>query len=504
MSASRGAVAGLLAGAVLALVAGKPGPKEPLPVRLDPAGPYLILSTRKAAAEYPTAIAAAKELHPNAGRHDFDPADLTGIERTLREKSPRYALVFIRPDELDVNFAWRWLAMAARLDGDPFPDVRTGFITGASPEAAAAFVGRIADAAAGRVRLPAGFTDNLGPPEQSFPLALPYFNAFPRSDFLPALADRCRVTSIMHSKGGFPDDKLDRLNGAGLLHFGGHGHPDRIDDGLRAAQVPKLKLAPCVVFNGTCYTGVTGRWFEPAAGGRWAERTVPAADSFCLNLLANHSVGYLAALHPDHGMPVYQEMEYLAFEGASLGDTMKRTYDGIVLGAGGKLPAFEVLKDGEAMPPWTPSDFMLKGTASRVLFGDPALIVGDAFAPPPFNVTAAEEPGGLRATATVSNAALKSTFTDTYHGDLNPKVPFNDRAWVRVDLPAGWKAGSVEAVGVQSGGKPIPYRLVGYAVEDDGGTRRLHAQVDVRADGFMQSPLRTAGAAVELLIRKAE
>ena len=42
-------------------------------------------------------------------------------------RSRAYALVFIEPDELDVNFAWSWLKIACGLDDDPFVDVRTGF-----------------------------------------------------------------------------------------------------------------------------------------------------------------------------------------------------------------------------------------------------------------------------------------------------------------------------------------------------------------------------------------
>jgi hypothetical protein len=84
--------------------------------------------------------------------------------------------------------------------------------------------------------------------------------------------------SIFHGKKRFTDERLGSMAEAGLVHFGGHGNPDRIDDGLTAGQVPRLQLAPCVVFNGACYTGVTGRWFDQTAG-RLAEKRV-APDDF--------------------------------------------------------------------------------------------------------------------------------------------------------------------------------------------------------------------------------
>jgi hypothetical protein len=475
--------------------------RAPLEVRLDSEGPYVILATNRAANDFRAAIDRAKRLHPEAKRIDFDPGDLTAVEATLREMQPRYALVFIRPDELDVNFAWRWLETTSRLDDDPFVDVRTGFITGATPEAAEAFVTRIADAVQGILRLRGAFVDNLGPPEQG---DTAYFNSVRGAPFVPVLQGRLRLRSISHGKGNFSDDRLDSMAGAGFIHFGGHGHPDRIDDGLTARQIPRLDLAPCVVFNGACYTGVTRRWYE-MGGEKVVERMVEPGECFCLNLLDKPVLAYLAALHPDHGMPVYQELEYMAWTGAPLGDVIKHTQDGVILGAGGKWPTFERLRDGEAAPRWTPADVMLKGTAARVLFGDPALAVCYPITPAPFTIQAMEEDGAVRVTATVQNVDLKSTFTDTYHNDLNPQAPFNDRALVVVDLPQGWRgAGKVEVVGVKSGGQVLSSRLVGQAVERDGDVRRLHVQVDVAAQDFQQSPLRTRGATVELLVRRPD
>src|SRR5262249_19638133 len=145
-------------------------------------------------------------------------------------------------------------------------------------------------------------------------------------------------------------------------------------------------------------------------------------------------------------------------------------------------------------PQWTPSEVMLKGTASRVLFGDPALVVTDAFTDPPFRVSVEEEGDALRVTATLTNLLLKSAYTDTYHADLaqNPDQ-FNDRALISAALPAGWTGVSkVEVVDVAAAGQALRHRLVGYAVESDAGGHVLHVQVDVPATGFQQSPFRVA------------
>src|SRR5262249_48914437 len=152
-----------------------------------------------------------------------------------------------------------WLETTSRLDDDPFVDVRTGFVTGASPEAAAALIARTIDAVGGRLNLPGALRHHVGPPGPQLKDRTD-FNTAGRSEFIPALGARLSLRSLAHGIGCFTDDKLDSLKEAGVLHFGGHGHPDRIDDGLTSDQVPGLKLAPCVVFNGACYTGVTARW----------------------------------------------------------------------------------------------------------------------------------------------------------------------------------------------------------------------------------------------------
>ena len=474
--------------------------RKPLPVRLDDRGPYLILSTEKAAREYRNAIALARELHPDALTGPLSTEDLAPTEVLLSGHQPYYTLVFLLPEELDVNVAWRWLKLTTEMDDDPFVDVRTGFITGESPEAVADFVGRIRDAVRGRLKLPGAFVDNLGPNPMVHRSA---FRKLAGSPMIPVLGERVGINTVSHGTQGFTEKRLDTMANAGLLHFGGHGYPDRIEDGLLGRDVRDLELAPCVVFNGACYTGVTGRWYD-ITSGTVEERDVEAGDSFCLGLLRNNTIGYLAAVHPDHGIPVYQEMEYMTTSGASLGDIIKHTHDGVVIGAGGSLPEFPRLRDGKRLPQEDPADIMLTGAAARVLFGDPALIVTDAFAEPALDIAVEEEDDQtLRITASVRNTALKSTFTDTYYSDMSATNQFNDRALVVCELPEGWDTvSSVEVVEVRAGSEHLPHRLIGHGVEEEGERRLLHAQVDLPSTGYMQSAFRQAGASVEMLVRQ--
>ena len=150
-------VLGLMAALFVATIAGavwfvlqqvRPAPpRESLAVRLDEEGAYVILTTNRAANEFAQAIELATRLHEGAEVIAFDPADLDALKSRLIEISPEYAMVFILPGELDVNFGWEWLAMTTSLDDDRLVDVKTGFITGRDGEAAARFMTRIEQAA---------------------------------------------------------------------------------------------------------------------------------------------------------------------------------------------------------------------------------------------------------------------------------------------------------------------------------------------------------------------
>jgi len=470
---------------------------------LDTTPSFLILSTEKASLDYQEAIQKSLKLHPGTEALTFDSNDLSTAKSILKEKAPYYVQVFILPEELEVNFGWKWLIMTSQLDEDPFVDTRTGFITGASPHAAADLVKRISDAVSEEFPIPAKMIDNLGPNMQAKKNS---FHKFSHSNFIPIFSQFVKVESLSHGTGGFPQKHLDSMTGAGLLHFGGHGHPGQIDNGMTAQQVTEIDFSPCVCFNGACYTGVVGTYYEMfGSKGTVEKKTVEKQNSFCLNMLQNNVLGYLASLHPDHGMPVYQEMEYMALNGASLGEVIKYTYDSVVLGNGGQLPEFETLSHGMSSPVWTPKDIMLKGTASRVLLGDPSLRIMKPFSlEKPLKFTLDQESEKLTIGTIMNNPQYRAIFTDTFHDTLAfQKNMFNDRALFSIPLPSGFEnPSSVQVLGAANGPTTIEYKLQGWAVEKDRDTSLLHIQVDLASQGFMKSEWRNKGAAVGLEVQK--
>lgn len=478
--------------------AGRGEPGMAPAVRVDRTGPYLILASGAAEADYGEALLLAKKLHPEAETATFDPARPESARGALERLRPQYVLIVLKPEELDVVFGWAWIRLAASLDDDPFVDTRTGFITGESPAAAAAFVERILDTAEGRLFLPGKLVDNLGPNPMAEKTA---WHKTTGTFMVPVYGRRFGAATISHGTEGFSKERLEEMDGAGFIHYGGHGYPDRVVDSLNGVFVRRLKLAPCVFFNGACYTGVTGRWFE--FGARIKERRVEPRVCFCLGVLANNAVAYLAALHPDHGIPVYQEMELLAFTGAPLGEIMRDTHDTVILAAGGSPFEPPAVEDGMPSPAWGPAEIMLYGTASRILFGDPAMMPVEAFAEPPFAIETRETGTGLEVEATVRNLELKSTFADTFFSDLSETGQFNARARLVVDLPSAWGDGAkVTGLAVRAGGADVPHRLVAFAVEKDGDARRLHVHVGARSTGYLDSPLQRPGATVAFRVTR--
>ena len=190
----------------------------------------------------------------------------------------------------------------------------------------------------------------------------------------------------------------------------------------------------------------------------------------------------------------------MAFTGLSLGNVMKHTYDGVVMGNGGNLPEFETLYDDMPVPSWTPKDIMLKGTASRILFGDPSLIVIEKFTEQPFETSIKElDENRLEVKSKLINDKLKSTFTDTYQADMNKNnEAFNDRILLTFQLPEDWdRISKIEDIKITATGKDIEDKLVAFAVEKDNNTYILHIQIDVPTSGYMESDIRNKSTEIE-------
>lgn len=412
----------------------------------------------------------------------------------LRKIKPDFVLMVMRPETIDLNFAYDLLDTASRIDDDPFVDFCYGIITGRSPEATLSFMKETQAVRDDPGLIPGGAIDVLGPNG----IDSSEVSIWPYAMTLPYLW-RYKCKSLNHGMRGYPDDRLKDLEGYGIIHFGGHGIPDRIENGITAEQIGRVNLSHALFFNGACWTGVTHSYFDFRHGR--IEKKV-CKDPFCLRVLDKRPAAYFAAVHPDHGIPVYQEMERLFYTGASLGEVMKYTYDQVVLASRGMDCKLSKWKPGAPTPTTGRGKTELYGSAARLLYGDPRVKPIIEPVAPPYRADVEKTLEGLYVQAVMNNLLLRFTHMDTFSGDLCAEsVPFNDRMYLQLNIPKDVSVGEVEIVSAKGRNGDLKHRLVAYALEEWRGKRILHVQIDFEATAYQVSPYRDKSSIVELLIQ---
>lgn len=236
---------------------------------------------------------------------------------TLRAKQPHYVAVVVRPDDLDVNLARRFLKLSTEIDEDPFVDFAYGFITGDTPETALSLARRGFDAERNR-REPTIAVAGVGEKaimrsavsQQQFPL---------RKATLPQLWGQ--IAGGQNFNDGrdakFIQKLMPQLAGKSMIVFAGHGYPREVVGGPTWKDLDGLRFDGAVVLNIACLTGVTNRWFEEDwKANVKRERTVPRDESFCLATLRTGAVAYVAYTCPRPAGPeLFGDFAALAAEG---------------------------------------------------------------------------------------------------------------------------------------------------------------------------------------------
>jgi Flp pilus assembly protein TadD len=410
----------------------------------------------------------------------LDLENLNALREALRQTPPRYVAVVLRPEQLEYDFARKFLVMATQLDDDPFVDFSYGFITGATAEEALAFVERSIKSEETH-REP-----NLG--------SIGVWEITRSTEVLSKFPSRSK--SIAHLEGRLASPQqlqdeerdtqfikrfLPKLQGKSVVVFGGHGYPREVVGGPTWKDLAGLKLDSAVALNIACYTGVTETWFENNwKDGVVRKREIPMSESFALALLRTGVIGYVAYVcERPAGPELFTDVSALVSEGMSLGDVRRRDYDKIVLGYLGygasKMELKPVAEGQKIEPPKDiAQDFMLESGTGGILFGDPALV--------PFNGNSNGAPVAVK----VAHDEIKKTLLVTAEVAAEhlgyfcsePTASWDGRAgeamkvYTKVPLPAGYVSG----VGIQRcelGNVALKSRLV-WAVEEDRGRRFVH------------------------------
>ncbi len=382
----------------------------------------------------------------------------------LLEHLPEFVIVATRPERIDVNLHLDLLEMAAGLDRDPFVDFAFGYVTGATPQEAVAFVERFLEAGKGR-KLPATELEfgpaNDGKGSYGGPAGHAVAKGWKRS-----FAYHVPVEDML--------ERRAQLHGMGMLRASGHGLPDGVVDGIKGADLRRLKidLSPAIYFSGPCYCGVTSAFYQ-WQDGAFRRRQVDPMESFCLAAIASGVTALFAGLDPDRGETTSQELEHLWIHGDALGHAAKETYDGVIVAL--RLPKLELYRyqDGQGRPYRNLSVQMIGAGAARALFGDPTFVPWPPAAPPAFPVRMKDKKSSLELTwASRAGPTDYWSANDVYHcdGGWTHRIQFREE--IPPDTAAALKSFAVAALTAED--EPLEGLFPTAMIERWGGRAFLH------------------------------
>lgn len=482
------------------------GPEKP--------GGYLVVRTALGQRPGFAKIAGAVASFHDGAVIDFDGRDFARLTRELKQRRPRYVLFVVPPDVLDVNLHRRILLASYDLDGDVFADFSWGYFTARDAKGLAALWKRTREAHRRRRRdadlnwiataVASGIESTVY--EGNIPAVARAAGYEGKRIYWATVESDPKVLD-------FVEKKLPQLEEADVIGFYGCGDPQGIwlfsdkrnldrskhwpydpekvgqdPEGvmprLMASRLAKLKLSSPIVWSGTCHSAATGRVFVEgdivSTFGRTEASTLhrlAPEESICLSLLDAGALAFLAPIAANHGMSGSMETDFAFAHGATLGETLKQTYDDVALAASGNL-VLDIVEDGAHAPS---REYVMQGGGSnRLLIGDPSLR--------PFPRT--EHPGQ---TVEVKKSKKRGrfdvvvTWEDGFHPhawDIFRKERGRDgRVLARVDLedlvPRRKRLTfTATATAEDREGNALPFEFTHCVPEDHHGRRYLHLQVN--------------------------
>ena len=462
---------------------------------------------------YRAAAAAAGAFH-RAPVVSWDGEDFDALTDMLRRRQVSSAQFVLRPQTLDLVLHRRILLAAARLDDDWFCDLSFGYLTAEDGRGCQELWRRIErrhrDGVVQGTWWRASVTSN--PSSLHYPSAAPATAAaagLQGPHYYFSTRNQDRDAMIERALATLPDAQVAVFIGnsdpQGIWLFDGKRNLDRSlhwdYDPARVGEDPRgemprltasrfrdLTLDAPVLWSGTCHSGAVHRVFVEgdivSTFGRTERVTVhrlAPSRSLALSWLRAGAASMLVPLGANHGMSVSMEVDFALRNGASLGETIKSTYDDVLLACRGDLE-LDLPVDGAAHG--RDGYVMQGGGANRALIGDPLLRPFPAVTSPVEAVAAERTDGGLRVTVTRARGWHPRSW-DMYRRSRGE----DSRALVRVDLDAlgltaaATRDAAVSVTATKPVGAAAPCRVTRSAVESHGGRRYLHLQANgSRAD----------------------
>lgn len=422
-------------------------------------------------------FAAAQRLreYRSARMIRFPSGELAAARAPLRQAQPLFVAVVVRPETLDVNFAYDVLELAITVDDDPFTDFAYGFITGATAADALGLVERT-------IRAEGGAPPTNGLLVAFGPTSTPQADAGNAFEWLPDWSRK----RLEHEPKGFPRANLTDLARADVIRFWGHGAPDGVDGSLTRSDLDGLDLRARVVFAGPCFSAVTRRYYEsPACSSKLEARNVAPGRSLALAFLARGAVAYFGALQEDRCISAAQEMEHALTSGLPVGMTLKHTHDRITMSQTNgalRLARFRegVCQTGEGV------QAQIQWAAARILLGDPAFRPFAGAAATAVEASARVTPSSLEVEAFITDPRIRTLFVNPFRDDLCTCDTDNDTVYARVRLPDGMESirGPARVDLPPSLGR-VGHGPVIWKEEIWDGHRLLHVQLDFKHGGML-------------------
>lgn len=480
----------------------------------QPAGGYAVvavdLEQKDASDRQFLEVARAIALHHETTVLELPASDLPSLEQHWQEAPPQQVLFVLRPEILDVNLHRRILLLSARLDADIFPDFSFGYFT--------AHDGGALEELWARTRKTHADGLAKGPWLQAFVTGGGKSQVY--ESYIPELATAAGFEGrgygfavVEHDPEclDFVAESLPRLEGAAVLEFTGNGDPQGIwlfDDHrnidaskhwkfapedvgrdekgemprILAEQFAALDLGRPVVWSGTCHSAATHRVFvegDIVSTFGITDRTtvyeLAQDESLCLAMLEAGAVAYLAPIAANHGYSTLNEIEFALLHGASLGETIKSTYDDVFLAAGGALK----LDFREPGKPHRDTEAVMQGGgANRILIGDPSLAPFTKTAHPGEKIVVKKEKDGSLEVQVTWEKGFHPRAWDIYgtqrdrDGRIYTRLPIEDL----IPQDQAKLAASVKVT--DESGSTLPYVITRAEPEIYHGRRYLHLQAN--------------------------
>jgi hypothetical protein len=411
--------------------------------------------------------------------------------------------VVVRPETLDENLPRKFLVLSTQVDNDPFVDFAYGFITGDSPAAATALA-QAGKRAEGRPKQPemamlgvagGGLAESTST-TQLLPLRK---GSLKQTAHIIAASEDSSTTNgdKLHppAEDAFIRAAMPKLAGNAIVLFAGHGYPRQLVGGPTYEHLADEQFDGAVVMNIACYTGVTHRWFDDDWGsGTTREKSVPAEQSFCLNMLNTGVGGYFAYVCARPAGPgMFGDAITLATEGQSTGELMRNNLNSVVLAhlqlgnnalqTASRSDNLPISRDRKVQ------DVLTAMSTGGVLFGDPAYV--------PFKRRPGAHP--VQVAVRRSGKALHASVDvagPLYHFFCSDQITMWDEGKPSLRIEARVPLGKLHAhdVKLASSTLNVPYRLTA-ATEDHRGRRFLHVKASFEQPA-MERMMQLAGNGV--------